>query len=363
MAEKDTFRGLIYPFGRDQAPETGEIKQVADGVYWMSMPLPMVLQRINLWLLEDGDGWTVVDTGLNLPASEEIWEAVIRNHFGGRKVKRVIVTHMHPDHIGLAGWLTRKFDCELWISREEYLMCRNLVADTGRQAPKAALDFYRSAGMPHEELETYKKHFGNFGRWVSELPDSFRRLQDRETILINDRYWQVVTGNGHSPEHVCLYCPASKLLISGDQVIPRITSNISVWPTEPHGDPLSDWLNSCRRLLNLLPSDLLVLPAHQDPFLGLHTRLNQLIQGHVLALDRLYNYLSEPRTAIECFATLFKRNVDSEVKVIAIGESVAHLNYLLQRQMIVREQGPEGVSYYHQVSDAAIVDVPSGAIV
>ena len=363
MTTSEIFRGLNYPFGRDQAPETGEIRQVAEGVYWMSMPLPMVLERINLWLLEDGDGWTVVDTGLALPASEEIWEGVIAKYFRDRRVKRVIVTHMHPDHVGLAGWLTRKFDCELWISREEYLMCRNLVADTGREVPKAALDFYRSAGMKSEELERYKRHFGDFGRMVSTLPDSFRRLQDRETLLIDDRYWQVITGNGHSPEHVCLYCPALKLLISGDQVIPRITSNVSVWPTEPHGDPLSDWLDSCKKLVSLLPSDLLVLPAHQEPFYGLHTRLNQLIQGHVQALDRLYNYLSEPRTAIDCFSSLFKRSVGNDVKVIAIGESVAHLNYLLHRQMIVRELRDDGVSYYHQVPDTTIIDVPSGAAV
>lgn len=363
MTKGETFRGLSYPFGRDWAPATGEVHKVADSVYWLSMPLPMSLQRINLWLLEDGDGWTVVDTGLNLPISEEIWESVAKNHMQGRPVTRVIVTHMHPDHIGMAGWLTRKFNCELLVSREEYLMCRNLVSDTGREAPRAALDFYQSAGMKPDELENYKKHFGHFGRMVSTLPDSFRRVQDRETILINDRYWQIITGNGHSPEHVCLYCPALKLLISGDQVIPRITSNVSVWPTEPHGDPLSDWLDSCKKLVNLLPADLLVLPAHQEPFYGLHTRLNQLIEGHMKALDRLYTYLETPRSAVDCFSTLFKRTIGKEVKVIAIGESVAHLNYLLRRQMIIKEPGADGVDYYHQISDAAIVDIPAGAIV
>ena len=357
MASSEIVNGLGYPFGKGWAPEPGSVFQVAPGVHWLNMPLPMRLARINLWLLEDGDGWTVVDTGLNLPASEDVWESVISGLFSDRPVTRVIVTHLHPDHAGMAGWLTRRFGCELWMSREEFLMCRNLAADTGNEAPQAALDFYRGAGLTDHELSDYRKKFGSFGRMLYPLPDSYRRLQDRQTLVINDLYWQVITGNGHSPEHACLYCPALKVLISGDQVIPRISSNISVWPTEPHGDPLGDWLKSCQKLIDLLPPDLLVLPSHQEPFRGLHTRLNQLIEGHTQGLEKLYALLETPKSSVECFSTLFKREVGSDLREAAVGEAIAHLNYLHQRRVITCET-IAGVNYYRQDADAVLVDSP-----
>ncbi len=166
---------------------------------------------------------------------------------------RVIVTHMHPDHIGMAGWITRKFGCRLWITRLEYLMCRVLSADTGREAPEDALRFYRAAGWDQDALDTYQSRFGGFGKALHALPDSFRRLTDGEEIAIGDHVWRVVVGNGHSPEHACLYCPALKLMISGDQVLPRISSNVSVFPTEPDGDPLRDWLTSLARIKTRVP--------------------------------------------------------------------------------------------------------------
>ncbi|MDX1496765.1 MAG: MBL fold metallo-hydrolase, partial [Salinisphaeraceae bacterium] len=161
--QAETINGLTYPLGQGFIPEPGKTHEIAPGVHWLHMPLPYSLDRINLWLLEDGDGWTVVDTGLDLPASREIWEQLFTGLMGGRPIKRVIVTHLHPDHVGLAGWLCERFDCELWMSREEFLMCRNLVADTGKPAPQLALDFYQQAGFDDEQLETYRRRFGEFG--------------------------------------------------------------------------------------------------------------------------------------------------------------------------------------------------------
>ena len=157
-------------------------------------------------------------------------------------------------------------DCELWMSREEFLMCRALASDTGRETPDVAIRFYRGAGFNEEQIDAYKARFGGFGKAISALPDSFRRLIAGETIQINGRYWQPVVGSGHSPEHMCLYCPALKLLISGDQVLPRITPNVSVFPTEPRGDTLKDWLNSSARIRERLPDDVLVLPASRHRF-------------------------------------------------------------------------------------------------
>ena len=205
----EVYRGLSYPFGRRASPPQGVAEPVADGVYWVRFPMPMSLDHINIWLLEDTDGWTVVDTCLDVSTSRDIWEQLIDGFLGSKPVTRVICTHMHPDHVGLAGWLTTRFGCELWMSREEFLMCRAMVADTGRAAPQVALRFYHAAGYDEEQLQVYRKKFGNFGRAIHPLPDSFRRLMDGDTLRIAGRYWQVVVGSGHSPEHACLFCGAT----------------------------------------------------------------------------------------------------------------------------------------------------------
>jgi len=346
--KQEIYRGLSYPWGRGADPVPGEPFKVADGVYWARFSMPLALNHINLWLLEDGDGWTVVDTCLNLPDARETWERLFGGFMQGRPITRVISTHMHPDHVGLAGWLTERFDCALWMSREEFLMCRAMAADTGRPAPEVAIRFYRGAGYDDEQLEQYRQVFGNFGRAIAPLPDSYRRLVDRETITIGGRYWQVIIGSGHSPEHATLYCPALKVLISGDQVLPRITSNVSVFPTEPEGDPLTEWLQSCNRLREILPDDLLVLPAHEAPFYGLHVRLNQVIESHKRDLDSLWEFLAEPRRAVDCYPALFKRNIDGGSMGLATGETLAHLNCLLGRRSVTRTTDDEGVNWYVQ---------------
>ena len=339
-------QGLTFPWGRGVNPAPGEPIRIAEGVYWARFSMPISLDHINLWLLEDEEGWTVVDTCLDLASARETWETLFGGVMEGKPIKRVICTHLHPDHVGLAGWLTERFDCELWMSREEFLMCRAMAGDTGRSAPEVAIRFYRGAGYDDEQLEQYKKKFGNFGRAIYPLPDSFRRLMDRETLTIGGRYWQVIIGSGHSPEHATLYCPALKLLISGDQVLPRITPNVSVFPTEPEGDPLTEWLQSSNRLREILPDDLLVLPAHEAPFYGLHVRLNQIIENHKHDLDSLWEYLSEPRRAVDCYPALFKRKIDGGSMGLATGETLAHLNCLLGRRSITRQTDSDGVNWY-----------------
>jgi len=352
----ELYRGLTYPWGRGAAPEPGVPKQIAEGVYWARFPMPMSLDHINLWLLEDDAGWTVVDTCLNLDSARALWESLFAGFMRGKPVQRVICTHMHPDHVGLAGWLTERFDCELWMAREEFLMCRAMVGDTGRPAPAVALRFYRGAGYSEEQLSGYKLKFGNFGRAVSPLPDSYRRLVDRETITIGGRYWQVVMGSGHSPEHTCLYCPALKLLISGDQVLPRITPNVSVFPTEPDGDPLKEWLRSNARIREMLPDDLLVLPAHESPFHGLHVRVSQVVESHKRDLASLFDHLAQPRRAVDCFPALFNREIEAESLGMATGESLAHLNCLLGRRRITRSRDAQGVYWYEQIAATAEYD-------
>jgi glyoxylase-like metal-dependent hydrolase (beta-lactamase superfamily II) len=352
QAKPELYKGLNYPWSREINPAAGEAQQIAEGVYWVRFPMPISLDHINIWLLEDGEGWTVVDTCLGIDSARAIWEQLFGSIMGGRPVTRVICTHMHPDHVGLAGWLSERFGAQLWMTREEFLMCRAMAADTGREAPAVALRFYRAAGYDEEQLASYKRKFGNFGRAISPLPDSFRRVVDLETLTIGGRYWQVIVGSGHSPEHAALYCPALKLLISGDQVLPRITPNVSVFPTEPNGDPLHEWLSSSARIREMLPDDVLVLPAHEAPFYGLHVRLSQLIENHNRDLRNLFNHLDQPRRALDCFPPLFSREIGPESLGLATGETLAHLNCLLGRRRITRRRDENGVDWYQQRPEA-----------
>lgn len=340
---------LTYPFAEGphaEGPAPGEAIEIAPGVLWMRMPLGGPLKFINVWALKDGDGWAVVDTGMRLQATGAAWRRIFAEVFGGAPVTRVLVTHMHPDHVGMAGWICREFGCRLWMSRLEYLTCRVLAADTGREAPEEGLTFYRAAGWDASGLDSYQARFGGFGEHMHPLPDGYRRISDGEEIVIGDHIWRVVVGSGHSPEHACLHCESLDLMISGDQVLPRISSNVSVFPTEPEGDPLTDWLTSLAAIKARVGDHTLILPAHNDPFFGLHARLDQLITGHERSLSRLLKRLAEPKRAVDVFGVLFSRPITSELLGMATGEAVAHLNCLLERGLAVRETDADGVHRY-----------------
>lgn len=341
------YDAVSYPLA---LPRRGETTPVAPGVRWIRLPLPYRLNHINVWALEDGEGWALVDTGSRTEENVAVWEDLMDRAPLDAPLTRVIVTHMHPDHIGMAGWLTRKFGVKLWISSLEYLHCRALVADSGREAPADALRFYREAGWGEQALEDYRARFGGFGKHVYALPDSFQRLADGLKLRIGAHEWEVVAGNGHSPEHSCLYCPELKLLISGDQVLPKISSNVSVYPLEPEADPMADWLASLDRVQARVPDDVLVLPAHNDCFHGLHVRIRQLREGQQEALDRLRELLAEPRRVVDTFVALFRRPIaetDAGQIGLATGEAVACLNYLVHRGEAVKDvQG--GVAWYRR---------------
>ena len=333
-------------------PEVGATIEVANGVYWLRMPLPFSLNHINLWLLADciggSDGWTVVDTGLGDDKSKAIWENVFSGFMRGAAIQRVIATHMHPDHVGCAGWLAEYFDVDLWMTREEYTICRLLVADTGRQAPDAGIEFYEAAGFVPEELDSYRKIFGFFGKYVAPLPESYRRLSDGQRLRIGSHEWEVVIGSGHSPEHACLYNEELNLFISGDQVLPTISSNVSVYPTEPDANPLQDWLTSLAAIKGRIPADVLVLPAHGEPFRGAHERIGELIAGHKTQLEALFKFCAKPRRAIDVFPALYRRRITSDNLMFATGEAIAHLNFLMAEGRIEAESDANDVIWYRQ---------------
>ena len=320
-------KGLTYPHGRN-FPALGELIQLADGVAWARLPVPGSLKHINIWALDDGEGVALVDTGLNSPESRDCWEALLSGPLAGRKISRIIVTHFHPDHLGLAGWLCERFDAPLSMTREEWLFGRMLTADVRDAPPREAFLYWRGAGWDEQRIAAEAaKGWGRFSAMVSSVPASFVRMRDGDLLTIGDRQWRVVVGSGHCPEHACLVDEQGGVMIAGDQVLPRITSNVSLSLSEPLADPLGDWLRSIEKLKQL-PADLLVLPSHGDPFTGLHARLNALADGHADRLDALHAHLAEPRRAVDCFGILFGRRIDDGVYGLATGEAMAHLRHL-----------------------------------
>ena len=340
-------RGLTYP--HPIPPAAGEAVEVAPGVLWMRLSMPIALNHINVYAVEDGDGWALVDTGLNIPDSRDRWAALLAGPLGGRPVTRVICTHMHPDHIGLAGWLCERTGAPLVMTRVEYVTARMLLADTGQPAPESGAAYYRAAGWDADQVDTYRREFGQFGRAVSPMPVSYVRMREDDRLSIGGQDWRVVVGEGHSPEHACLWREADGVVLGGDQILPRISSNVSVWPTEPDADPLGDWLGSLARMKTVFPDEVLVLPSHGEPFRGVQARLDALVRGHLTALKRLERTLRTPKRAVDVFSALFARPVGDGVRGMATGEAIAHLNYLLQRGRVNRRRDADGVDWWMRI--------------
>ena len=329
-------------------PKEGETMPVADGITWLRMPLPFSLNHINLWLLRDDNGWVIVDTGIDTPTSRDVWQDTFDGAMNNEPATHVIATHLHPDHAGCAGWLVKQFGVDLWMTREEYMLCRVLVNDTGHEAPAEGIQFYKAAGFTDEQLATYRESFGMFGRVVGPLPQAYIRMQDRELLSFAGQEWEVIVGRGHSPEHACLYDRARNILISGDQILPTISPNVSVWPTEPQSDPLRDWFDSIDKLEEILPDDVLVLPSHGKPFRGAHVRLEQLRNEHIDNLDKLLDTANEPRRAVDVFDLMFDSTITDSNRVMATGEALAHLTYLCNKGEMLAENDSNGVTFFRR---------------
>ncbi|WBY00436.1 MBL fold metallo-hydrolase [Ramlibacter tataouinensis] len=343
---------LNYPLG-DTLPAPGRTLEIAPGVRWVRMALPFALDHINLWLLRDEldgqAGWTVVDCCIARDEAKAQWEEVFASSLEGLPVLRVMVTHMHPDHIGLAHWLcqrwtTSEHTCRLWISATDFNAARVASQSTTGFGGAAAADFFASHGLSDpESIEKIRARASYYPSMVPDVPRSFRRLQDGDQVRIGGRDWQCIAGYGHAPEHISLFCPELKLLISGDMVLPRISTNISVYDVEPESNPLQLFLSSIERLRRL-PQDTRVLPSHGKPFTGLHRRIDQLHEHHRERLaDVLQACAERPRTAAEMLPVLFKRKLDLHQTTFAMGEAVAHLHALWYEGRLRRERGADGV--------------------
>ncbi len=343
----DGASGIRYPFA--EPPGEGDAIEIADGVFWMRLPLPMALDHVNVYALDDGDGWTVIDTGFASKRSRAIWNTLLDGPLAGRPVTRLIVTHHHPDHVGLAGWFITK-GADLHMPRTGWLMARMLTMDLQERATSETLEFYKRAGMDETEFEKRKtdRPF-NFADCVVPLPVGYARLKEGETITMGGRIWDIRMGDGHAPEHATFWSRDDNLVIGGDQLLPSISANLGVYPTEPEADPVTDWIASCERLAPFARDDQLVLGGHKLPFTGLPLRISQMIENHHGALARLLDHLTEPRTAGECFAPLFKRSIGSGEYGLALVEAVAHLNHLHQTGKAVRELTDQGAWVYRAI--------------
>lgn len=333
---------LSFPFAAP--PPEGGVTQVAPGVLWLRMPLPFALDHVNLWLLRDGPGWAVVDTGIASNRTRAIWEAVFERHLGGLPITRVVVTHFHPDHLGLAGWITERFGAGLWMTRTEWLLGRLLSLDGGPDLLAANRRFYGEAGLGPDQLAALEERGHAFPKGVPSVPASFTRLRDGDVVRIGDQDWHVTTAGGHAPEHACLTCPDLGLFIAGDMVLPRISPNVSVWPSEPDADPLADFLEGLARLRAGQDDGLLVLPSHGLPFHGLHARIGQLVAHHRERLEETVAACRErPASVAELTAVLFRRRMDAHQLSFAVGEALAHLNHLWRQGRLARERDPAGI--------------------
>lgn len=338
---------LRFPF--ETPPEPGAAVEVAEGVLWLRLPLPMALDHVNVYALADADGWTLIDTGMNSRKTRDIWEAALAGPLAGKTVARVLLTHHHPDHVGLVGWFQDR-GAELLTTRTAWLYARMLTLDVQDRPSAQSMQFYTRAGMTPEMLtkRAHERPF-NFADVVAPMPLGFTRVEEGETLTLGGRRWRVRLGQGHAPDHITLWSEVDELVIGGDQLLPGISPNIGVYPTEPEADPLTEWLEATVRFVPHAREDQLVLPGHKLPFTGLPFRLQQMAENHHQALERLLGHLHEPQTAAGCFPALYKRPIGEGEYGLALVEAVAHLNCLLRRGQVCRSLRADGAWLWQAV--------------
>ena len=347
---------IHYPHEIPPAP--GEAIRVADGVFWIRMPLPFALDHINLWLLDDtddaGPGWTIVDTGYGVAETHALWERHFAETMQGKPVKRVIVTHYHPDHVGCAAWLHERTHAPVWMTAAEFLSAHaaaeNVAGFDRENSARLFVDHGLAKARPDFAL-AQQTRAGAFKRGVPTVPKRYVRMMEGDLITIGKREWRVITAFGHAPEHASLFSATDNILISGDQVLPRITTNVSVWGNQPEANPLKLFLD-CTAKFDALPAETLVLPSHDRVFSGLHVRTAQLRAHHASRLADLELAISSPKCAAEILPVLFHRPLNDHQLVFAIGEAIAHLHFLWRAGRAVRTRGADGIYLFQRAGVA-----------
>ncbi len=346
-AALQTAAALSFPF--PDAPPAGTAREVAPGVFWLRMPLPFALDHINLWLLRDGKDRVAVDCGIGLDETRTIWNRIFDETLRGAGLSRIIVTHYHPDHMGNAGWLAQRFGAPLWISESEYLTAHAQFEARAGTGSEAVARLFAAHGLDPERVAGVAGRGNAYRKIVCAPPSSFVRIMEGDEIEIGGNAWRVIAGYGHAPEHCALYCARLGVLVSGDMLLPKISTNVAVWPTEPEGDPLRLFLRSIDRF-TALPADTLVLPSHGLPFRGAQARVQMLHAHHAERLAEVLAECAKPRTAADLIPVLFRRSLDLHQTFFAMGEAIAHLHHLMYQGRLVRNRGADGVYRFERPS-------------
>jgi glyoxylase-like metal-dependent hydrolase (beta-lactamase superfamily II) len=319
------------------------------------MPLPFALDHINLWLIEEDDGWTQIDCGYGTRETRALWERHFTGTLRGRPINRIIATHCHPDHVGNAAWLSARFGCLVSMTHAEYLTAHALAGEHSGYEPAATGALFRRHGMAAEHLAALNGRGNTYKRGVPELPTSFDRLLAGDHVRFGGVDWRVIEGHGHSPEHASLHASERDILISGDMLLPKISTNVSVWPVEPDGDPLARFLDSLIAF-ETLPVNTLVLPSHGLPFRGIALRVAQLRAHHVARLDELDAATAAAGgagcSAADLIPVLFRRELDLQQRYFAMGEAIAHLNYLWRAKRLDRRVASDGTIRFYASGEA-----------
>lgn len=339
MIPKPHEGSLRYPF--PEPPKKKQLIEIADGILWLRLPLPFRLDHINIFLIDDGDGWAILDTGIANRATKSLWSFFISDRLQGRRLTRLIATHYHPDHIGLAGWFAEKHGVPLLTTQTTFLQCSAIALNPGGLA--AYRDFYLRHGLTTEAAALLAGQGQGYMSLVTPVPPFFERIVAGDRLTMNGRVFDVLTGDGHAPELAMLASTEGQLFFAADQVLDKISPNISVWAHEPHGDPLGLYLRSLSQLKAGLPDGVVVLPSHGLPFTGLHARLDQIAAHHERRCSMLLKAAHTPKSAAELVPALFTQSLDAHEMSFAFSEVLAHVNHLLRQGSLHRAESQDGI--------------------
>src|SRR5208337_167212 len=341
MTQAPPAESFRFPF--PNPPAAGDVTEIAPGVLWARLPLPFRLNHINIFLIDDGDGWAVLDTGIANKVTQDLWEAPAAGPLAGRRLTRLIVTHFHPDHIGLAGWLGERFGMPLLTTQSTYLQCLTISLSPGALDAPVYRDFYLHNGLKPESTAAVLTQGHAYLKMVTPLPPIFERIASGDKLKIGGRIFEVSIGEGHAPEQAMLYCAEDKLLFAADQVMEKISPNVSVWAADPHGDPLGLYLRSLEGMKARVPADVLVLPGHHRPFAGLHTRADELIAHHAHRCAAIQEAARQPKSAAELLPAIFHHPLDAHEMSFAFSEVLAHMNYMLRQGTLAWAEPQDGI--------------------
>jgi glyoxylase-like metal-dependent hydrolase (beta-lactamase superfamily II) len=335
--------GLEFPFA--DYPAAGTATEVADGIFWISTPVPFVgLKQVNLWLLRDGDGWTMIDCSYGNEPTRELIRTVWGNVLGRKPVTQLIVTHFHPDHAGNSGWIAEQWNLRPRLTEGEWLTANLAAMNHNTDHVQSRGIFYRRHGLDETRVQKFLTGVVLYSDGV-KLPKSHKRLRGGDIVTIGKDRWRVIIGEGHSPEHVSLYCAERKILIAGDQILPVITTNVSTWHVEPEFDAVGAFLKTCKTFLDTLHPDTLILPSHRKPFRNVHHRLRQLAEHHAMRLNLMLDHIGEETSAGALIDVMFTPGLDGHQIGFAMGEAVAHLNHLVTLGHMKMIETPDAVRY------------------